>query len=619
MISADPPLSVRPRPWRPSISAVLTFGLVLGVLIAMGGALLLGLGTAQRNTRDLLRWQAQAMVEGLELQVQQQLRAAMALDRAVAERILSGEVSLEDRETLYDILRYSRAAAPQVVGAAFVDTSYRVVGSGLRHGREHKVIGDWDDRPDVGDIIEEAETYGGPWYTTAWIGELDTGGVAACLPLRKDGQLIGVMVSVVSMQALSEFASSLAESNVVTAFILYGRDAVLAHPALAGGPRGVSEQKPFPSLGELNDPILLTLWDGKSEDFSDQLGNNIIARVADTPEGQEVLLARPIDGYGSKPLYVGGHFPLAETGGVLDRLDHALYAAAVVLVATLTGVFLLGRSIARPIRDLALAARSVERLELDTAPTLKSSLFRETAAAAEAFNAMLLGLQRFSTYVPRGLVRRLVHRSVTQSEEREVTVLFTDIVGFTPLASALEPPELAQMLNEHFALIAQRIDEEGGTVDKYIGDCVMAFWGAPDPQPDHAARALRAAIGIAQGLQRDNRRRLQEGKLPIRLRLGLNSGPVVVGNVGAPGRINYTIIGDAVNTAQRLEALGRGFLGEEEETVILANAETASALPPGLAAVEVVGEIVLPGHVHPTRVVRVRPLLQEGSRPPPAT
>jgi adenylate cyclase len=250
---------------------------------------------------------------------------------------------------------------------------------------------------------------------------------------------------------------------------------------------------------------------------------------------------------------------------------------------------------------------AVESLELDKAPVLKPGPFRETAAAAHAFNDMMRGLNSFTTYVPHQLVRRLVKRGQTQSEEREVSVMFTDIVGFTPLAARLEPTALASLLNRHFALIAHEIEATEGTLDKYIGDCVMAFWGAPDTQMDHRLRAVTTAMAICRVMAKDNERRKRKGLKPVRIRIGLTSGPVVVGNVGAPGRINYTLIGDTVNRAQRLEQLSKRYMQDDEICCVLASAELADLLPEGLARAEHIGPVRLAGQDHDTEVVRLFP------------
>ena len=171
--------------------------------------------------------------------------------------------------------------------------------------------------------------------------------------------------------------------------------------------------------------------------------------------------------------------------------------------------------------------------------------------------------------------------------------MFTDIAGFSTIAFGRLPADVASFLNSHFALIGKAVDDAGGTIDKYIGDSVMAFWGAPVEDPDHALHACQAALAIAVAFAEDNRRRESEGRRAVKVRIGIHTGPVVVGNVGAPGRINYTLIGDTVNAAQRLEQLGKEVPGEAEVT-ILASAATVSKLPGDFPRVHL-GELMLRG------------------------
>ena len=182
--------------------------------------------------------------------------------------------------------------------------------------------------------------------------------------------------------------------------------------------------------------------------------------------------------------------------------------------------------------------------------------------------------------------------------------IFTDIVGFSTIAGRLPAAQLAEFLNRHFALLAECIEAEEGTVDKYIGDSVMAFWGAPTLQPDHAQRACRAAQAIAETLHDDNERRSEKGLRPVRVRIGVHSGPAIVGNVGAPGRINYTLIGDTVNIAQRLETLAKDFDPGTGETVVLLSADTAAALDGGFS-LKSVGSHLLRGQTDPIEVYQL--------------
>jgi adenylate cyclase len=156
--------------------------------------------------------------------------------------------------------------------------------------------------------------------------------------------------------------------------------------------------------------------------------------------------------------------------------------------------------------------------------------------------------------------------------------MFTDIVEFTPQAEDLPEQETADLLNHHFALLGACIDKTGGVIDKYIGDSVMAVWGGLSHTEDHAAGAIQAALAIARVIREDNTMRRAAGKTPIRVRIGMHSGPVIVGNIGAPSRVNFTVVGDTVNVAQRFEQLGKEFMKPEDEIVILASGGTMKAV-----------------------------------------
>jgi class 3 adenylate cyclase len=261
--------------------------------------------------------------------------------------------------------------------------------------------------------------------------------------------------------------------------------------------------------------------------------------------------------------------------------------------------YFLGRTLRTPITRLAEAATTVQELELERVPVLPRSRLRELDDAMAAFNAMVGGLKAFALYVPHDLMRHLLARgdpATMASETREVTVLFTDIVGFTSRTEQLSAEDSATFLNHHFGLISRCIEAEGGTIDKFIGDAAMALWNAAETQPDHAARAVRAAAAIRTALDADN----AGLDRPVRLRIGIHSGPVVVGNIGSATRMNYTVVGDTVNTASRLEGLGRVLLPELEIAVLL-SAATAAGLPASLPVTSL-GLHSLRGRDAPTEV-----------------
>jgi class 3 adenylate cyclase len=192
---------------------------------------------------------------------------------------------------------------------------------------------------------------------------------------------------------------------------------------------------------------------------------------------------------------------------------------------------------------------------------------------------MVAALRWFELYLPKRLVHRLLAQGDDAGEpyEREVTVMFTDIVGFSRLAARLTPSETAAFLNGHFACSACCIEAEGGTIDKYIGDSVMAFWGAPGRAGGPRRAGLRRGARHRADACGRQRERSANGLEPVLLRIGISTGRVLVGNIGAPGRVNYTLVGDVVNLAQRLEQLGKE-VDDPGDVVVLMTEESRVCL-----------------------------------------
>jgi adenylate cyclase len=177
---------------------------------------------------------------------------------------------------------------------------------------------------------------------------------------------------------------------------------------------------------------------------------------------------------------------------------------------------------------------------------------------------------------------------LTRMKRAEVSVLFADLVGFTPLAESAEPEEVAELLGDYFTGAVEAIFAEGGTLDKFIGDGVMAFFGAPVAQPDHARRAVRAARAIQAELDRWNAERAAAGRAPLAVRVAVTSGPVVVGEVGSEQRVAYTVLGNSGFLAARLEVAA----GPGEVVVSVA---TLERLGEEAGAAESLGELALQG------------------------
>lgn len=168
----------------------------------------------------------------------------------------------------------------------------------------------------------------------------------------------------------------------------------------------------------------------------------------------------------------------------------------------------------------------------------------------------------FSQYLSPAVIEQLVRnpdRLRLGGEQKEASILFSDIQGFTSLSEGLTPEALTRLLNEYLTAVTEVIYDEGGTIDKYEGDAVIAFWNAPLDAPDHAARAVRAALRYQERLAQIRPRLRELGGHDLFARIGVNTGPVVIGNMGSAQRFNYTFLGDAGNLAARLEGLNKTF------------------------------------------------------------
>jgi class 3 adenylate cyclase len=250
-----------------------------------------------------------------------------------------------------------------------------------------------------------------------------------------------------------------------------------------------------------------------------------------------------------------------STDGTATLPDLGLDVAVAVAVAftlSLELTLLLARSVADPISQLRRATEQVARGDLAVRVPVAST--DETGRLAQTFNYAVSGLQErqrlreaFGAYVDPGIAERVLAEGVDlQGEEVEVSVLFVDIRDFTALAERSSAAELVGVLNAFFDTVVPIITEHGGHANKFVGDGLLGVFGAPDRRPDHADRAIAAAIAIARLV------RARTGDMGIAgIGIGVNSGPVIAGTVGGGGRVEFTVIGDPVNTAARVEEATR--------------------------------------------------------------
>jgi adenylate cyclase len=303
-------------------------------------------------------------------------------------------------------------------------------------------------------------------------------------------------------------------------------------------------------------------------------------RVVDLPAERYLTLFKPQPLLGSSPVTVVLQRPLSAELAASRELKQEifLFSLAALAVATLVALTL-ARGVSEPVRQLARHTRVIAKGDYER----RISLDRvdELGQLADAFNSMSSGLAE------RDRVRDLLDKNVSPEvaaqllrdgaalggEEREVTILFADLRGFTSLSEKLPPRELLGLLNRYLDRMSVEIELQGGVIDKFIGDAIMALFGAPVAQSDSADRALNAALGMERALSELNATLAAERgashsgspngpalsllKGPLAFGVGINTARVVAGNIGSHRRLNYSVIGDGVNLASRLQTLTR--------------------------------------------------------------
>ncbi len=577
-----------------ALSTLLAAALGGVVLAGIAGAVAIGWIVTRELTRELL---SQRAVQAIERNV-----------RGLALLIEEGRVDPADDGVLEPLLRALLSGHDELTGLG-VATSERRVRAVLRLPdgtiETHATTSARDRDPQLERRLAlAAAAEGVEWTEPTFGGRLGEAVLLAIHPARRDGELIAAVSAGITVGRLSSLVEQLAGNGDIRPFVLRGRDRVLAHPLLRVSRLG-SRREPLVPVDRLDDPALAAIERGTPvPGFAAGANEGVrVMRVERPGVGSELVISKELQGFGTVPWTIGLVVPEMLIHPLLMPLRlFAVAALAVALVAVAVAVAI-GRRLAGPVARITAAVEQISSLELDALAPLPRSRIRELDALARAFNAMLATLQAFALYVPKSLVQRLIRAGrpdAVPSRERDLSVMFTDIQGFTAIAENLPPAEVARLLNAHFALLARCVEEEGGTVDKYLGDGMLAFWGAPEKIKNRALRACRAAMAIRRAVEADNARRRAHGEPVFTLRIGLHRGPLVVGNIGAPGKLDYTVVGDTVNVAQRLMELARERLDARREVVIVASEAILAETRGGFEAAEI-GTLQPRGREQPVR------------------
>jgi len=375
--------------------------------------------------------------------------------------------------------------------------------------------------------------------------------VQSALKQGRGGVVAGDLLLDVTQEVLKR--EKLTASGV--AFLFDDDDRILAHPRMSEM-IGREVSGTIPRLRETDMSGVLKViraWraNGAAEQFFKDPDGRLYAAAFQTiprsgPANLRVAVVAPVDEFFAAILSERGR----------------LFAATLGFVALMVPiVFLIGSLLSRSLRALAEETDRIQRFEPSSAPPVRS-VIREIDELGRSVSTMRTVTETFSHFVPRRLVEKLIETGTPLQlggTRRQVTLLFSDVVNFTEITEKADPAQVMKYTSRYFAAMSHEIMTHAGTVDKFIGDAIMAIWNAPADDPDHAAHACAAALALQRANDRLNAEFEREGWPAYRTRIGLHTGEAVVGNIGSEDRMNYTALGATVNLAARLEGLNKNY------------------------------------------------------------
>lgn len=549
------------------------------VAVSIGGVLAMSVAANFRNTFSLLNEQTQQMLTSMErtitVEMSQVEFALSGLQRLHRDGTID-LTNLSDRRTaLQTSLRSVQAIEKlEIIGVAGDLTGYRRTPEGNILMVPPERTGD---SPRIVKLDPSADN-----SKPVWIGgQLKNGRLTHDIVqnITASNQVIAQIRASIGGRSINRLISSLTLNDKTTAFVLDSDGKLIAHserPSLfRDNPR--YEIKEFPTLAMkqfASAEQIPTFTEDGQEEVRFQLYSTENDRDGSGGENNYFYITMPLPIFSSELHTLGAYVKGSDINDELRRAGLTVVIGIGALLVTLLVAIFLSHRLSKPMRRIADATNKFARLDLAGFDPLPMSRVRELDTQAGGINSMHTALSQFSKYVPQKLVQRILEsgEEVTRPVERPVTVMFTDIANFTAGAESLDAAAITDMLNEHFELISSQVAKSHGTVDKYLGDGVMAFWGAPETDDDHAAHAIEAAIAIKQAFEEQCDQRRAD-KLPsLQLRIGIHSGRGIVGNIGGDDRTNYTVIGHTVNVANRIEQLGKDFI-ETRDAIISVSSE----------------------------------------------
>jgi adenylate cyclase len=376
-------------------------------------------------------------------------------------------------------------------------------------------------------------------------------------PLR--GKVPGILAADLKLDTFSDFVQKQRPGEHGIVLIFDSRGSLIAHPNFA---QLVVDAMTHPSQGKLPNV--------------QEINTGVVAAALRRSLGRDRYEGSIRDDQGRDYLFRMAKFTLGEQYNVNILLlavqdDFAQNVRSLqftgLLLATIAGaafipvIWIFGSGMSRSLKNITAQAVRLQKLAAPD-PSPVASRIKEIHELGGAMELAQRAIWSFAHFIPKEIVQRLIDNSISTElggAREEITLVFTDVRDFTTIAESAEPDMLMHQTSRYFSVLTEAFLAEGGTVDKFIGDAVMVFWNAPNPQPDHVERACRAALAGRAACEKLNSQFETEGLKPFFTRFGIHVGDAVVGNLGSTERMNYTALGNTVNLAARLEGLNKQF------------------------------------------------------------
>lgn len=432
-------------------------------------------------------------------------------------------------------------------------------------------------------------------------------GVTAAHAVRDaEGKRIGVMSCDVELEDLSRFLQGLRVGKTGFGMLVNRENKVVCHPDMERAVVREGEAIRPRAVREMGLP-----WLSEAVKRA-PAGEGFMERVRPNGGGVRIVSVHPLPPELGLDWKIVLAVPEDDFVGELKWTNRVVmfFAAAIILVAVLA-IAAVSRRISKPLEVLTLEAEKIRELDLEGDIEIQSHVV-EIERISRAMARLKTAMRAFEKYVPATLVKKLIR---TGEEARlggrveTLTIFFSDIESFTTISESAPPQMLMLHLSEYLDELTKIILSCGGTVDKYIGDGIMAFWGAPLADEKHAEHAVRAAILCRRKLKVLNARWAEEGKPLLHTRIGIHTGETVVGNLGSSERMNYSLLGDSVNLAARLEGVNKVY-----GTSVLISETTFSQLGDGFVT-RPIDYVVVKGKSRRVKVFEVLDLKDDEADP----